>query len=247
MLTAIRCPCTIIRCLGNQQRTTTKSLLFVGGTGGVLRRRSNVTQHTRCPYQALGVPRTASLEEIKEAYLTKAKQHHPDANPGAGDAVHDKFSEISDAYAYLTSKPDPTNPATRSSAYTYNKRYYGHDWWEEEKEQQFRRPTGKPFENARPHAHSFKMSSIIGWGVFINFVIIPFIWFDPFYLWSEDEDDWSYGPLPDSGARFVQNRDTRVKMPIVRGVKKERQPEGPRWDDEPRDQNGKKIKKIAEV
>lgn len=52
-------------------------------------------------YQILGVPQNASGEEIKKAYRSLAKKHHPDANPedaGAGE----QFKEISEAYTILS-------------------------------------------------------------------------------------------------------------------------------------------------
>lgn len=51
-------------------------------------------------YSTLGVPRSASVKEIKTAYRRLARQYHPDVNkqPGATD----KFKEISAAYEVLS-------------------------------------------------------------------------------------------------------------------------------------------------
>lgn len=49
------------------------------------------------PYQALGVAKTASQEEIRSAYRSLAKKYHPDLNPGSKEAER-RFKELSTAY-----------------------------------------------------------------------------------------------------------------------------------------------------
>jgi curved DNA-binding protein len=51
-------------------------------------------------YQALGVDRKASAEEIKKAYRKLALKYHPDRNPG-DKAAEDKFKDINEAYQVL--------------------------------------------------------------------------------------------------------------------------------------------------
>ena len=52
-------------------------------------------------YSVLGVGRGADDAELKKAYRTLARQHHPDKNPGDARA-EDRFKEISEAYAVLS-------------------------------------------------------------------------------------------------------------------------------------------------
>jgi curved DNA-binding protein len=57
-------------------------------------------------YQFLGVPRTASQDEIQRAYRRLARAHHPDVNKDPG--AEDTFKGISEAYQVLS------DPQTRS-------------------------------------------------------------------------------------------------------------------------------------
>jgi molecular chaperone DnaJ len=72
------------------------------------------------PYEVLGIAENSDKEQIKEAYLNLARQHHPDRG---GDAT--KFKEATDAYDILSNnKPNPQhthshniNPTTFSELF----------------------------------------------------------------------------------------------------------------------------------
>ena len=52
-------------------------------------------------YRILGVPKSASGEQIKKAYRKLAMQYHPDRNPGKEKQANEKFKEINEAYGVL--------------------------------------------------------------------------------------------------------------------------------------------------
>jgi DnaJ-class molecular chaperone len=53
------------------------------------------------PYQTLGVARDATADQIRSAYRTLAKKHHPDLNPG-NKAAEEKFKAIGGANDLLS-------------------------------------------------------------------------------------------------------------------------------------------------
>ncbi|MFD3922292.1 DnaJ C-terminal domain-containing protein [Streptomyces sp. NPDC058595] len=57
-------------------------------------------------YEALGVPRTASTEEIQQAYRARARKYHPDINKDPG--AEERFKELNEAYSVLS------DPKTRA-------------------------------------------------------------------------------------------------------------------------------------
>lgn len=55
----------------------------------------------RDPYETLGVPRTATADDIRKAYRRLVKKLHPDLNPGDKNAEA-SFKEVSSAYDLLS-------------------------------------------------------------------------------------------------------------------------------------------------
>src|SRR6185503_7833144 len=68
-------------------------------------RHSDLMTADRDPYATLGLPRTASLDEVKRAYRRLVKANHPDA---AGEAALPRFLAIQDAYDRIVG-PDAGN------------------------------------------------------------------------------------------------------------------------------------------
>ncbi|MGL5083206.1 MAG: DnaJ C-terminal domain-containing protein [Microcoleaceae cyanobacterium] len=58
-------------------------------------------QNFRNYYQILGIPKDATIEEIKKVYRRLARQYHPDLNPGDKEA-EEQFKDIGEAYHVLS-------------------------------------------------------------------------------------------------------------------------------------------------
>ncbi|GAB3941523.1 J domain-containing protein [Spirosoma harenae] len=86
-------------------------------------------------YSVLGVPKTASDDDIKKAYRKLARKHHPDLNPNDAEA-NKKFQQINEANEVLS---DPEK----------RKKYdqYGKDWQHAEQ-----------FEQARQQQQQYRQS-----------------------------------------------------------------------------------------
>jgi DnaJ-class molecular chaperone len=83
-------------------------------------------------YQVLGLPRTASPDDIKKAYRRLARQYHPDLHAGVKKAeMEKKFKELNEAQEVLT---DPEK----------RKKYdqYGADWEQAQAFEKARQQTG---------------------------------------------------------------------------------------------------------
>lgn len=72
-------------------------------------------------YSILGVPRTATPEEIKKAYRQKAKQYHPDRPDGNAE----KFKQVNEAYEILSNSDKRSAYDTPNPGFSFNSQDFG--------------------------------------------------------------------------------------------------------------------------
>ena len=95
-----------------------------------MRRNTAIIHMPTDHYTVLGIPRTATAEDIKKAYRKLARKHHPDLNPNNADAKK-KFQEINEANEVLS------DPESRKK---YDQ--YGDQWKHAEQFDQAKREQG---------------------------------------------------------------------------------------------------------
>ena len=93
---------------------------------------------TEDPYDILGVPRTATSDEIKKAYRKKARENHPDLNPDDPEA-EERLKKINEAYDRITNPEKYAREDARRYRSPYNPTYTGYGT-----------PGGEPLRRFRP-------------------------------------------------------------------------------------------------
>jgi len=93
-------------------------------------------------YQVLGVPKTATEKEIKDAYRKLARKHHPDLNPNDAEA-NKKFQQLNEANEVLS------DPEKRKK---YDK--YGENWQHGEEYEKYQQQHQR--QNQQSYAGGFE-------------------------------------------------------------------------------------------
>lgn len=84
-------------------------------------------------YKILGIPKTASEQDVKKAYRKLARKYHPDLNPNDKEAER-KFKEVNEANEVLS------NAENRKKYDDYGEHWEHGEAYEQARQQQQRRP-----------------------------------------------------------------------------------------------------------
>ena len=68
------------------------------------------------PYNILGLDPSASMDEVKRAYRKKARENHPDLNPGDKEAAK-RMNDINEAYDRIMNPDKYAAEDARRNAY----------------------------------------------------------------------------------------------------------------------------------
>ncbi len=117
-------------------------------------------------HQILGVPESASIQEIKKAYRALALKFHPDKN-AAPDAA-DQFIRVTEAYEILIG--ERSRPASRTSGPVYSAEDLARA--AREKARQYARMKYEEFKR-KNDAFDMPMHSIL-WPKWVNYIILAF-------------------------------------------------------------------------
>lgn len=168
----------------------------------------------RDPYEVLGVPRSATEDEIKSAYRRLAKKYHPDLNPG-DEAAAKKMNEINEAYDRIRN-PQNYRPGPQQQQSTYSGTYYGGNYTQQEDFEDFFEEIFRNFNQQQYHQQQyqpyrspqrFSLFSIIKWIILINILInLASCMFQPFRSARRYYDHYRQ-------EQYAQEQDPRYTYP----------------------------------
>lgn len=148
-------------------------------------------------YSVLGVPKTASDDDIKKAYRKLARKHHPDLNPNDAEA-NKKFQQINEANEILS---DPEK----------RKKYdqYGKDWQHAEQFEEARRQQRQSSAQGRPAGDSpddYDFSEGFGGADFSDFLSSMF---------GQEGSARSGGRPSSRGQTQFRGQDYQAELPLT--------------------------------
>jgi hypothetical protein len=127
-------------------------------------------------YRILGIPDTAGIEEIKNAFRRKAKAYHPDINKS--EEAHQKFVDINEAYNYLMDLHTHSSNSGGDTASTFSREEYYHQWIQQERQKARERAA----RQARMRFEEFRRSTAYRTTTMLSHLLDYFLLFLGFFV-----------------------------------------------------------------
>ncbi|XP_050535409.1 uncharacterized protein LOC126902321 [Daktulosphaira vitifoliae] len=141
----------------------------------IIKRFLNVSKYSfsKNYYEVLGIPKTASQKEIKNAYYKLAMIHHPDKNGGISTA---KFREIKEAYDFLSVESNRMKYNNDFHNYTNPSNSYSNsssNWNTNSSTGRYTSSGFKKKSSFYDYNYSYNYKNLKPYNVYINIIIVP--------------------------------------------------------------------------